>query len=328
MVVMGHVLCLCMSNMGDCVPFRLIGAIHMPLFFFISGWFSYKVLPNGSIARPNLGKRFMQLMLPTFVVGGLYILAYNSLGLYRHNDTSLEWFWMAASKKGYWFTVALFEITLIYALIAPLLHKIKRAWMALCASLILSVAIIAAGKVSPILEGPFEFNVVGCYLFPFLFGVIARRNAEDFNHLINNELVTTISLAILAVCLFAATEYKQISNTILLITRLISHIPLVIIAIAVCQPWVNKSYSQPQGPSRIVRIWIYLGRNSLGIYLLHYFMLFPMQNIQIWLQPMLPGFVPTTLVAILGATAIISCTCMVIEVLKPSKMLSKILTGT
>lgn len=324
MVVMGHVLRLCMSDMGDCVPFRLIGAIHMPLFFFISGWFSYKVLPNGSIARPNLGKRFMQLMIPTFVVGGLYILAYNSLGLYRHSDTSLEWFWMAASKKGYWFTVALFEITLIYALIAPLLHKIKRAWMALCASLILSVAIIAAGKVSPILEGPFEFNPVGHYLFTFLIGVLARRHKDSFERMIHNEWVITLAFITVAGCLSVSVFDPQMSNT----TMFILHIPLAMIVIRVIRTWTDASYESLQGPSTFVRLWIYLGRNSLGIYLLHYFMLFPMHNVEAWLQPMLPGFVPTTLVAILGATAIISCTCMVLEVLKPSKTLSKILTGT
>ncbi len=328
MVVMGHVLCLCMSDMENCVPFRLIGSIHMPLFFFISGWFSYKILPDGKTARPDLRKRFLQLILPTIAVGGLYILIYNHLGLYRHENTSLQWFWMSASKKGYWFTVALFEISVIYAATAPLLQKLRNAWMGITASLILSLTVVAIGKISPAIDNPLGLNAAGTYLFPFLIGVIARRHKDGFHKLLHNDTAMTAAFIVLAICLTINVEFRHLGNMPLFVSRLISHIPLAMIAIAVVRPWTDTSYARPQGPSPAVRLWVYLGRNSLGIYLLHYFMLFPMQSIETWLRPLMPGFVPTAFVAAAGAAAIIGCTCMIIEVIRPSRTITRLLTGT
>lgn len=328
MVVMGHVLCLCMSDMDNSVPFRLIGSIHMPLFFFISGWFSYKLLPDGRVARPDLRRRFVQLMLPTAVVGSLYILVYNHLGLYRHEETSLGWFWLSAGKQGYWFTVSLFEIMVIYAATAGLLHRLHRTPLSIAAALVLSVAIVAAGKLFPAIDKPLQLNATGCYTFPFLIGVIARRHKDGFARLLHSDVAMTLAIIVLAGCLTVNVQYRHLGNAVLFVSRLVSHIPLAMIAIAVIRPWTDASYGRPDGPSAAVRVWVYLGRNSLGIYLLHYFMLFPMQTAETWLRPMLPGFVPVALTAAVAAAAVVGCTCMVIELLKPSRILTRLFTGT
>ena len=43
MVVIGHVLTMCIRDIDSAVLFKLVEKIHMPLFFFISGYFTYKV---------------------------------------------------------------------------------------------------------------------------------------------------------------------------------------------------------------------------------------------------------------------------------------------
>ena len=58
MVVMGHTLIVCMDGMRGCVPARLIAGIHMPLFFFISGWFTAKADSDGRLITPDLKRRF------------------------------------------------------------------------------------------------------------------------------------------------------------------------------------------------------------------------------------------------------------------------------
>ena len=64
MVVMGHVLTMCVREIDRAALFKFLGEIHMPLFFFISGWFTMRVADDGHIARPGLSKRFFQLLVP------------------------------------------------------------------------------------------------------------------------------------------------------------------------------------------------------------------------------------------------------------------------
>ena len=56
LVVMGHVIGMCIRGIDSCIAFKIIEQLHMPIFFFISGWFSFKIA-NGKLASPKLGKK-------------------------------------------------------------------------------------------------------------------------------------------------------------------------------------------------------------------------------------------------------------------------------
>ena len=64
MVIMGHVITMCIRDIDSAVLFKFVEKMHMPIFFFISGYFSYKVLENGNLAIPKLGVRVKQLHIP------------------------------------------------------------------------------------------------------------------------------------------------------------------------------------------------------------------------------------------------------------------------
>ena len=64
LVVMGHALTMCIRGIDAAFLFKLIGQVHMPIFFFISGFLTYK----DTFAPPALMKRFLQLIIPFFVV--------------------------------------------------------------------------------------------------------------------------------------------------------------------------------------------------------------------------------------------------------------------
>ena len=55
LVVMGHVLTMCIRDIDSSVAFKLIGEVHMPVFFFISGYFTYKTFWGGSITDGKKG---------------------------------------------------------------------------------------------------------------------------------------------------------------------------------------------------------------------------------------------------------------------------------
>ena len=58
LVVMGHALTMCIRGIDAAFLFKLIGQVHMPIFFFISGFLTYK----DTFAPPALKKRFLQLI--------------------------------------------------------------------------------------------------------------------------------------------------------------------------------------------------------------------------------------------------------------------------
>lgn len=72
--------------------------LAVPLFFFISGLFVPWKLPPISIKK--IGKRLHSILLPTFLIGGLYAML---------NHISIIDMLQDKFKAGYWFTITLFE---------------------------------------------------------------------------------------------------------------------------------------------------------------------------------------------------------------------------
>ena len=57
MVVMGHVLAFCVREIDRATIFKVFEQLHMPLFFFVSGWFTYKLDESGRMVLPRLLSR-------------------------------------------------------------------------------------------------------------------------------------------------------------------------------------------------------------------------------------------------------------------------------
>ena len=106
------------------------------------------------------------------------------------------------------------------------------------------------------------------------------------------------------------------------------HFSLFIIAITMIIPWTEKEFGAEAKPSVVARYFRLLGNESLGIYLLHYFFLFPLTRLQEPLKEMGLAFVPLTVTAASVAFCIIGVTLLVIHIIKKSKIASQLLLGT
>ena len=146
LVVMGHVLTMCIRDIDSAVLFKLVGEIHMPIFFFISGYFTYKLTGNGDFAMPNLRKRFQQLIIPFLAVSALWMWYFPHSRLQSPLSQSWPQLLTTYWKDGYWFTLTLFEVVLVYAGISRLMAAARRLWM--------QVAIPAAAYLALILVSP------------------------------------------------------------------------------------------------------------------------------------------------------------------------------
>ena len=134
MVVMGHVLTICIRDIDAATIFKIIGEVHMPIFFFISGWFTYKATADGRIRRPDLRRRAMQLIVPMVIVSTLWVLQFPYSGLRSPMAPGFEGLWTSEYKNGYWFTPVLFVIMALYALLAPVILRRRRPVLAITAS--------------------------------------------------------------------------------------------------------------------------------------------------------------------------------------------------
>ena len=338
MVVMGHIFAFCTDGPDGIVLFRIIGCVHMPLFFFVAGWFSYRIDKNtGALQTPSLSKRFMQLMIPMAIVPLLWVWFMPHSGLSLKFSPTISGLWHHSMKYGYWFTLCLFEIVLIYTLTAPLLRKCRNLFMEIAtviAAWILCYIFfkLAIPEKYHSLIG--TYNII-CYLPVFFFGILASRHRNDFLRIAQSPAWVTGAILLLIPTLYYNINwefFKDIYTAFPQIVYIITptmHICLALIAIAVIKPWAENAFAYGARPITrgIASIWAFLGRKSLAIYLLHYFFLFPLGFCRDTLTHMHLAFVPIAVFSFVIAGCIIACVLMVNAIISKSPLLALLLTG-
>lgn len=334
LVVMGHVITMCVREVDRTALFKFIEHIHMPLFFFISGWFTYKITSDGRVAVPALGQRALRLLLPMVAVSSLWIVYFPHSGLESPLNSTFEGLWSGTWKNGYWFTLVLFEIIVIYAATARLLGCCKNVYascgvaLAVWAILLVLYLYIVPAEVS----GYISLELTASFYPAFMFGVLARKYREGFLNAVHNSACQTVAILIFSVCLYLCSwpwEFGLEDLSLISVNALL-HITLSVIAFAVFEAWGTKAFSENAHPATrtIASVWEYIGTQSLGIYMLHYFFLFPMGKV---FRETLLGFnlsfVPMVVFSAFWAACIVAVVLGVIKLLQPSRLLSLVLTG-
>lgn len=335
MVVMGHVLTMCIRDIDAATIFKIIGEVHMPLFFFISGWFTYKTAEDGRIRRPDLRQRTMQLLVPMVIVSSLWVLYFPGSGLRSPLPEGFDGLWTSEYKNGYWFTPVLFVIMALYALLAPAILRIKRGGLAVTASIVIAIVLYAViAHFVPIKYIGISSALLILQFLPiFMVGAIARQHQDTFIRLTANPRAVTGAL-IIGVLLFYVIAWPwripAIEGIPFIVptARMIFQIALAIVALNIAIPWSQKAYSAERTrPARTAVILEYLGRKSLAIYLLHYFLLFPLTFLQDPARDMALSIVPLTVIAAAVAACIVTVTLGVEYLLSRSPLTAWLLCG-
>ena len=102
----------------------------------------------------------------------------------------------------------------------------------------------------------------------------------------------------------------------------------MIVALAIVKPWSEKSYRESDGRGGVfARLLAYMGSQSLAIYVLHYFFLFPMPLFREPLNAMNLGIVPTFVVASIVASIVIAIVLGANYIISKSDTLALLMTG-
>lgn len=341
LVVMGHVITMCIREIDAAFIFKLIGQVHMPIFFFISGFLSYREKNGITYAPPAIKKRFMQLIVPFIVMSALWIWYFPHSSLSSPISDSLIGMYCSFWKDGYWFTLCLFEMFLLYIPLSAILRRCNKLWEQFVVSLIAySILLIAAFLWSSEQE---NFDIAGLgllsWFFPiFMMGVFAKKYSVTYQAITSNGSWFTVAAVVFALTFYAIAypwNLPFLPDWTKALTRPLMHISIVLIAVAAIRP-SNRHESFPAGTnqvdttnkqSAVIRFFKYLGTESLSIYLLHYFFLFPLTPLREPLRAIGLPFVPLAAISVAVALLIIAVTLFVSHIISRSPILSILMLG-
>jgi fucose 4-O-acetylase-like acetyltransferase len=139
---MGHVLTICIRDIDSAFLFKIIGETHMPIFFFISGYLTYKMTESRTFAAPNMKKA----VLPTHdtvlhrdgIVGAIFSAQSPDVATQRQLARPVP----RLLERRYWFTLCLFELFLIYFPLSYVMSKLKSTWQQIGVTIIIYAILV------------------------------------------------------------------------------------------------------------------------------------------------------------------------------------------
>lgn len=243
-VVLGHIVCFTMYDTWDIavqdINLAFVNTFHMPLFMFLSG-FVIHTLPNCK----KLAKKCYSFLLPFLFFGGIYT--------YVSNGT-IESALINEFKNGYWYLMVL---AIFYCLLT-LQKSAKNKWcefiIPFVVYFILSIAVthLPSNSVDLLSLGLCRAN----YPF-FILGYFARKY-NWMEWLVNNNWLFTIAL--LSFIPVYVMFHEGVFN---------HFIQILIILILIVILYVFKK--RENDDSYMEKVLAFIGKNSLDVYVLHYF---------------------------------------------------------
>lgn len=316
LVVLGHILIIS-TEYGRTALINILTSFHVPAFVFVTGYLSGRDVRDwGAFWR----KRSMQLLLPLLFVPALHILSSS------HTWDALIW---NGYHAGYWFTYVLFLLFIPYCLFRYT-YKLIRPRIASTgelSSFILDavLALLSLGIVLALewvlgaheqLSGLLSLPLLS-WLYPYLLTGYFVARYQLVRRLYPHPLVVALATAVAVATI--ALDFNGFP--------VLRGIPRAMSSVCVLYA---LSIHLGRTESKLTSVLSQLGRESLGLYLWHYFFLisFPMRE---WVQYLSAGKSPLVWELILGLGAsslVLLITYAWVQVLKFNPIVSRCLLGS
>ena len=264
----------------------------MPLFFFISGFLSFRMMQSwsGNETLSRLGSKVRTMILPALVIG----LIYNIMS----GEKEVGYILIDDKKMGYWFTFALFNMLIIYY-VARWIHArycktslnsfVKHLYLLGLIFFIALSDLSALGKVNNILTLSLTFK----FFHFFAFGILCSCNREWFEGIFNKSIKMGINVATFFllswIVVWGRGNLDMILTHVSIPTYNITNDILVNIT-GYCGIITIYGFFRRFGDyfseSNVGKSLQFVGRNTLDVYLLHYFVLI---NMPTFLYPYIAG---------------------------------------
>ncbi|WP_288360957.1 acyltransferase family protein [uncultured Bacteroides sp.] len=309
LVVMGH-LYFFSYGQSDSIVFCFISSFHMPLFMFLSG-----LVSSPSLSLMCCVKKILRLLLPMLFFGLCFTVSFSQINAIEELGLLFISFIQKASKNGYWYlmSLSLFYISLQFFRLNRCNSIIKDALIALVTYLIFFIGWkLTAQVIDPLCL----LNSTDFYPF-FILGYFASKYnwIEYFNT--HNWLFT---MALVGYLIFFDRQFPiHIVDSIS--ERFIVRLCAIIV--------ITMLFAEREKEDSVVEHALaYIGRNTLDIYVLHYFFVNSINLVIVdkWLQS--TGNTPLSfVVSLLLAIPITYVSIGLGYILHKSKILNKIAYG-
>lgn len=270
LVVIGHIMLFGFHHTNGNYLYAILNdQLELPLFFLISGLFSYKPIEtwNGKKIGTTIRDKFFTLIVPSLFFCMLYIWI-NDLGL---TETLFH-----SHKHGYWFTFALFEFLVLYICLI-LITKLLRLksigediFMVSAAIIVLyaSVFFLKNANAYPVID-LFCLRQMSFFIY-FVLGTVIGKRFDWFCRCMDNKIVSGILIPtylVLALYTFEDLQQYRYFGSSTLYFMLLNTILLMIVFL------LFRKHADFCKENRIGKFLQYIGKHTLEIYLIHYFFL-------------------------------------------------------
>ena len=256
---------------------------RMPLFFFISGFIAFRageVWNRQYFTRQMLKKMRIQI-IPTLFFGLLFAITVFSHRYHETAGDSIFMFFDNPSKLGYWFTIALLAMFVIYYTVSFVLARCRMSTRQIVlAGIAVVLYLISLAGSSTIYRFPVArwfslFNIMLYFQF-FVFGnIFACYQERIFRFLQRPNIIGSIILLFFG--LYIANSFLKGSSlmnssvwklTSKLLVEGIRYLGIMSVVSAF------RHYEHAfSSNTRIGRSLQYIGKRTLDVYLLHYFLM-------------------------------------------------------
>lgn len=304
---------------ADTILEQVFYSFMMPVFFFISGFvadgegrqWGWKYF-GGRILRQSAA-----LLVPALVIGMTFSV------LYHHVSPGA--FFLNKMKYGYWFTISLWEMLLFTGVVRTFCagaaggRKVTAA-LVLSASLLLYATKVLPGVFSGRVADVLSLDYTFTYMQYFAAGLVVSIYKGHFEKIISSawtlwgSLMTYVALFVLGRMAPEMALARPATTLIGLLQGYVGTVMMFCLVIRLSRlKWLDKAL-------------VYTGKNTMDVYMLHYFFIPPLVFLQAFLlNPwhFLPEFV------LIGSLAVILIMiCLLIgRLVRSSKILSIVLFG-
>ncbi len=315
------------------MPFFVL--MRMPMFFFISGFLAYKSSMEWNVNTycQLIGKKMKIQIIPTMV----FFLAFIAISSPNTYLETLIHDIHSPMKGGYWFTIGLLYMFIIYYTLEYFLQKTRLKglipmiiiWvLALCAyetcylPRTFSWAVGHKGGYSGWLHDT-SFVEFMKYFHFFIFGNIVHRNWNTVQKMLDNKTTPLVLIALAFFCSIDFLKFHWLTGAWANLPRTIAQYSLFLIVFA-CFRYYSNVFTKEH---RIGRGLQYIGTRTLDVYLLHYFFLPNLPMVGDFFNKYRHNFILDTTAQLIIAIIVIGFCLLVSNVLRMSPFLKKYLFG-
>lgn len=270
LVVIGHIMLFGFHHTNGNYLYAILNdQLELPLFFLISGLFSYKPIEtwNGKKIGTTIRDKFFTLIVPSLFFCMLYIWIHD-LGL---TETLFH-----PHKHGYWFTFSIFEFLVLYICMI-LITKLLRLksigediFMVSAAIIVLyaSVFFLKNANAYPVID-LFCLRQMSFFIY-FVLGTVIGKRFDWFCRCMDNKIVSGLLIPtylVLALYTFEDLQQYRYFGSSTLYFMLLNTILLMIVFL------LFRKHADFCKENRIGKFLQYIGKHTLEIYLIHYFFL-------------------------------------------------------